>query len=271
MKLELRIPQLITLATLLWTVLSSHAQSIKEDGSLDGDVVVFSEVKYYSKGDSVGRRLWGDADIVPDAMFVPNVKLDDEVLTYSIDSSGNLLLQSAIQHGEERDKGIGIDRGIVIVDSKPAVVRWITDDAFVLTATIEKFVPAFPDDIAGLLLYHDAANSILIGKSLDYSGRDCVKIIATRDGRLTHTATFMLSDAFTPVDLKIIAADNGKYIFMAAENHDILRYVGIPIPNFDTPESGNEVMASNSSPKFDTPESRNGIMAGVYAKKKRVE
>lgn len=271
MRLKPRISLLITLTILLWMVLSSHAQSINENGSMDGDVAVFSEVKYYGKGDSAGRKLWGVADIVPDAMFVPNVKMEDDELTYSIDSSGHLLLQSAIQHGEEGYKGIGIEDGIVIADSNPAVVRWITDNAFVLTATIEKFVPAFPDDIAGLLLYHDADNSILIGKSLDYSGRDCVKIIATRDGRLTHTATFMLSDAFTPVDLKIIAADNGKYIFMAAENHDILRYVGIPIPKFDTPESGNEVMARNPIPEFDTFKSGNGIMAGVYARKKRVE
>lgn len=251
MKFRPHILKLIVFYSILWAGLYSYGWNFKEHWSADGDVVIFTSVKYYNNFDSIGRVLWDSSGLTPDALFVPNVKDGEATVNYCVDSLNRFILRSAIQYGKESDKSFGIDGGIVIEKSNPAVVRWITDTTFELNATIEQFVPVFPDDIAGLLLYHDTENSILFGKSIDNSGRDCVKIIAIRDGILTHTATMMLNDPFSTVNLKITLEENGKFIFMAAENSDILRYVGIPIS------------------KFNTSEIYSGVMAGVYSRKKK--
>lgn len=244
---------LFAIATLSFVAFHGSGRQLDAEENLEsvnsGDVAIFSAVEY-STDATPSRMLWNSEDLTPDALFMPDVKVEGNHHTYFIDSLSRLQLLSGIQHGDRPVRGLAIDGGLVIPDSNPAVVRWITDEMFELTATIEKFTPVFPDDIAGLLLYSDDANSIMIGKSIDYSGHDCIKIIAIREGILTHTATMLLSDAFVPVNLKIISNGRGKYVFMAAENNDILRYVGIPIPKFD------------SSPE--------GVMAGIYARKKRM-
>lgn len=183
-------------------------------------------------------ELWNAQGLAKDAFFIRNPQSD----SFKVDSSGRLRLKAS-------------DVKVTDHKSASAIGRWATENAFTVTATLDEFTPVYGEDIAGILLYQDDGCNIVLGKSLDPEGHDCVKLTAISKGVLTHMASLRLKSTLTPVKLKVEADGKGHYIFSAAEGDGPYRLIGIPIPasNISTSTAGNFT----------------GTMVGVYATAKK--
>lgn len=182
--------------------------------------------------------LWNVDGVVKEAFFIRNPQPD----FFTVDSTATLHLKA-------------IPVNITDRKSPSAIGIWATENAFEITSTLKEFLPASPDDIAGLLLFQDDGCNILLGRSLDSNGSPCVKLIARSKGAITHIATNPLRSHISQLKLKVTADGKGAYHFFAAEDDGEYVPVGTPVPasNISTSTAGNFT----------------GTMVGVYASAKK--
>lgn len=147
------------------------------------------------------NRLWDDTGLVSDAFFIRNPQPD----FWHVDVDDLLLVEATPVTLSDRR-------------SPSAIGRWVTENAFELSVTVDEFTPATPADVAGLMLFQDDDCWITFGKSVNAEGRPVVRVDArSRDG-FADSFSAPLDDVASPVSICITADGKGLYTFSYYEN-----------------------------------------------------
>lgn len=202
------------------TISVAAEKNVVSEDWTGGNVAIFSDFSYNITESTDGmaevvrfeEHLWDADSIVAGVSGIRSIDKD----FFLVDSIGRLWLKvSDVTFSDHR--------------SPSALGRWGTPTKVVLTATLDDFTAVYPEDIAGLMIYQDDDNNIVLGKSLDADGYDCVKLVVTGDGRVIHSSTTILYSQFSKVKLKIETDRKGRYVCSAAEDDNPYRFVGIPV------------------------------------------
>lgn len=157
-------------------------------------------------------NLWNSDTLANDAFFIRN----GSDVTWSITPAGDLQLKSSpVKFADKR--------------TPSAIGRWVTENAFVLTTTLDSFTPESEEDLAGLFLFQDDGCNITFGKSADTAGSPCVKVTASCKGKIVSETSAPLSSASGPLTLRITADGDGFYHFETSTDGNSFSTVGEPI------------------------------------------
>ena len=132
-----------------------------------------------------------------------------------------------------------------------AVGRWITENAFEVSTTVDAFEAVGNDDFAGIVIFKDDDANILFGRSVTADGRPCVRLsVCMREGE--------------PMYREYEIADGGKPMtFVVRNNGDGLYNFAYGIEDSSPVELEDVIPADLLSSR--TVDNFTGTMAGLFA------
>lgn len=151
------------------------------------------------------------------------------------------------------NKLVIIQSDINISDKKsPASIgRWVTENSFDATVTIESFNPAAPSDFAGLILFHDDDCFIALGKSVDSEGSTTIRLMAQSKNDYNESWDKLLPESDKPLRIKISSDGKGVYSFYYSMDNNSFEQVPLKLPA--------DILSTKTAGNF------TGTMVGVYA------
>ncbi len=158
-------------------------------------------------------RLWTADGLVDDAFFIRNPKSG----FYSTDADGTLTVEaSPVRFADKK--------------SPSAIGRWVTENAFELSVTLDEFSPQSPEDIAGLMLFQDDDCHIVFGKAVNSYGDVVARVDARSKNDRVIEFESPLDDSSQPLRLRIVADGKGNYSFEYAEGDEDYRQLSQTVP-----------------------------------------
>ena len=151
--------------------------------------------------------------LVDDAFFIRNPKSG----FYSTDADGTLTVEaSPVRFADKK--------------SPSAIGRWVTENAFELSVTLDEFSPQSPEDIAGLMLFQDDDCHIVFGKAVNSYGDVVARVDARSKNDRVIEFESPLDDSSQPLRLRIVADGKGSYSFEYAEGDGDYRQLSQTVP-----------------------------------------
>ncbi len=114
--------------------------------------------------------------------------------------------------------------------SPSAIGRWVTENAFELSVTLDEFSPQSPEDIAGLMLFQDDDCHIVFGKAVNSYGDVVARVDARSKNDRVIEFESPLDDSSQPLRLRIVADGKGSYSFEYAEGDGDYRQLSQTVP-----------------------------------------
>lgn len=187
----------------------------------------------YHGGNGESVTLWDENGLANDAFFIRNQQLS----RYNV-SNGKLEMVAAYN-------------GLPDSSSPSAVGRWATENAFSISTTLDRFDGKCPDDIAGLMIFHDDDTYVLFGRSVNGAGEPCVRLRACSNNNIVTDKEYDLASADKPICFNVNINGDGMYRFAYGHDSDKLAEVEETVSA--------DLLSTLTSDNF------TGTMVGLYA------
>lgn len=179
------------------------------------------------------NRLWSKDSLVNDAFFIRNPKSS----FYAVEDNRLVINPSKVLISDRK--------------SPAAIGRWVTENSFDVSVTVESFSPNLPTDFAGLILFQDDDCFIALGKGANGEGAATIELMAQSKNGYCKQWNCLLSESDKPLRLRISSNDNGEYSFYYSVDNNSYNEIPLKLPA--------DILSTRTAGNF------TGTMVGVYA------